>query len=233
MLDEIVTIEDYETDSLRYDITVENFHNFFANGILVHNCQNLKEELDFWRSSGFTWEVTEKLEGSSMTVYLTDLDVLGGYFGVCSRNMDLLKDENNTFWKVAIRDGIEEKMRGTILNRNVAIQGELIGPGVQGNIYGLSEPKFMVFDVYDISAGGYFPPEARRQFCEILGLTHAPVLETHAKLYDCTMESLIKSADGRSVLGSLPKREGKVYKCNELDPSFKVISNDYLIGEKD
>ena len=39
--DEIISIEIIENKSLRYDITVEDNNNFFANDILVHNCQNI------------------------------------------------------------------------------------------------------------------------------------------------------------------------------------------------
>ena len=192
--------------------------------------QNLKGELEYWVGSTLTWEKTEKLEGSSMTVYTTTLtDVLGGDFGVCSRNMDLVRDADNTFWRVVMRDQIEEKLRA--FGSDLALQGELIGPGVQGNIYGLTDHKFMVFDIYDIKAGTYVLPERRREMCRIMGIEHVPVIETALSLNGATMESLIASADGASVVGTKPKREGEVYKCNEVDPSFKCISNDYLMSE--
>ena len=52
--------------------------------------QNLKKEFDGIYKD-YIWEVTEKLDGSSMTVYMKD-----GEFGVCSRNLDLIEDENNS-----------------------------------------------------------------------------------------------------------------------------------------
>lgn len=36
---EILEIEEIESDSKLYDITVEDNHNFFANGCLLHNCE--------------------------------------------------------------------------------------------------------------------------------------------------------------------------------------------------
>ena len=48
-----------------YCLTTAKNHNFFANGILVHNCQNILHVLN----STETFEVTIKLEGSSLTVY--------------------------------------------------------------------------------------------------------------------------------------------------------------------
>lgn len=36
---EILEISEIESDSLLYDVTIEDNHNFFANGCLVHNCE--------------------------------------------------------------------------------------------------------------------------------------------------------------------------------------------------
>ena len=120
--------------------------------------QNLKSEIAQAAEDGLQFEVTEKLEGSSMTVYLID-----GVFGVCSRNLDLKETEDNTFWQVARRDDIEGKMWASPPGGDFAIQGELIGPGIQGNIYKLSKPEFWVFDVYSISGGYYLSPSYLQQ----------------------------------------------------------------------
>ena len=105
--------------------------------------QNLVQEIVGAIEAGMQFEITEKLEGSSMTCYLID-----GEFGVCSRNLDLKETADNTFWQVARRDELEGKMRECGGISNWAIQGELIGPGIQGNIYKLSQPEFRIFDVY-------------------------------------------------------------------------------------
>lgn len=183
--------------------------------------QNLKKEIA--GAQGVTFEVTEKLEGSSMTCYLID-----GVFGVCSRNLDLKETEGNSFWETARREGIEEKMRG--MGDNVAIQGELIGPGIQGNIYGLLKPQFYVFDVYDIHAGVYFKPEDRRAVIANMGLNHVPVLNANYTL-DGDIEYILGTAEGQSVM-SKTEREGIVFKEVNGGFTFKAISNKYLLGEK-
>ena len=185
--------------------------------------QNLTKEIA--AAQGSVYEVTEKLEGSSMTVYLID-----GEFGVCSRNMDLKRDENNSFWKVAIEDDIENKMR---FSDNFAIQGELIGPGIQGNIYKLSKPEFRVFDIYDIKDGSYMNPTDRVDLITRMGLKHVPVLESKFKL-ETNVEILLKKAEGKSVMGDItgPEREGLVFKQVDGGMTFKAISNKYLLGEK-
>lgn len=190
-------------------------------------CQNLKKEIEQASVAGQLFEVTEKLEGSSMTCYLID-----GEFGVCSRNMDLVRDENNTFWKVAIEQDIETKMRDVFgENNNAAIQGELIGPGIQGNIYKLSNPQFHAFDIYDIDGGEYLKPIFRRALVNRMGLTHVPVLADEKDLGIGTIEELLLWAEGKSVLADT-EREGIVFKDMNGGMTFKAISNKYLLGEK-
>lgn len=192
--------------------------------------QNLVKEITAAREAGLRYEITEKLEGSSMTVYMNGED-----FGICSRNLDLKRDENNSFWATAIRDGIEDKLRTAGFN-DIAIQGELIGPGIQDNIYRLSKLEFRVFDVYSIKGGEYLTPSNRRAIVDTLGLLHVPVLATEASLADgvTDMPALLKYADGKSVMGDItgPLREGVVFKQVDGGMTFKVISNAYLLGEK-
>jgi len=69
--------------------------------------------------------VLEKLDGSSVTYYLHN-----GHFGVCSRNLELLESPDNTLWKFAHENELTRKLIS--LNRNIALQGELIGEGVKG-----------------------------------------------------------------------------------------------------
>ena len=194
--------------------------------------QNLKSEIAQAAEDCLQFEVTEKLEGSSMTVYMID-----GVFGVCSRNLDLKETEDNTFWQVARRDGIEAKMRAVPtrflrLGDEFAIQGELIGPGIQGNIYKLSKPEFWVFDVYNISGGYYMSPAPRREFIKVMGLLHVPVMSTYEDLGVGTMEELLTWAEGPSALTLSQEREGIVFKQVNGGMTFKAISNKYLLGEK-
>ena len=187
--------------------------------------QNLKKEVG--AAQGMVFEVTEKLEGSSMTVYM-----INGEFGVCSRNMDLKRDENNSFWKVAIELDLEAKMREAEMD-DVAIQGELVGPGVQGNIYKLAKLEFFVFDVYNIRAGEYLTPSFRRRLIEEqLRIKHVPVLDEMFVLND-DIEGLLALAEGPSRLTVNPtEREGIVFKQTDGGMTFKAISNKYLLGEK-
>lgn len=187
--------------------------------------QNLVAEIQ--SADGMRFEVTEKLEGSSMTCYLID-----GEFGVCSRNLDLKRDENNAFWATAIREDIEAKMKAVPTAGDFAIQGELIGPGIQGNIYKLSRTEFYIFDVYNISLGEYMKPDQRREFVEkYLGLNHVPVINPEYPIVP-SVDGLLDAAEGKSVLNAAQEREGIVFKQVDGGMTFKAISNKYLLGEK-
>lgn len=191
--------------------------------------QNLVSEIAVAVGVGSYYEITEKLEGSSMTCYQ-----LRGEFGVCSRNLDLKRDENNSFWAVAIRENIEAKMRKVDEFWDFAIQGELVGPGIQNNIYNLSQHAFYVFDVYNIRACAYLDPRDRLELVEAMQLEHVPVLCRNARLADLvgSVAEVVEWASGKSVLNPKQEREGIVFKESNGGMSFKAISNKYLLSEK-
>lgn len=193
----------------------------------------------FEKYKDVVFQGTLKLEGSSMTVYND-----GGNKGVCSRNLDLEETEENTHWQVAREFHLLD-----ILPEGYAIQGELMGPGIEGNIEKLKSHFMFQFNVYDIENRKYLSPKDRDQFfkdmCErfsqIVGQDYkgdfpvkAPILG-EIRLGDYTMQSLIDLSDGPSIHNS--KREGIVYTSMEpIDGQhivFKVISNRYLLGEKE
>jgi RNA ligase (TIGR02306 family) len=186
--------------------------------------QNLVKEIAVAAERGAEFEVTEKLEGSSMTCYLID-----GVFSVCSRNLDLKETEGNTFWTTARALDIEAKMREFNMD-NYAIQGELIGPGIQGNIYKLSKPEFRVFDVYSIVDGKYLNPAERRGVIGMMGLPHVPVLFVDKDVRCNDVQEILMWAEGKSTLGDT-EREGIVFKEVNGGMTFKAISNKYLLGE--
>ena len=170
--------------------------------------QNLTTELSNWVALGLTWELTEKLDGSSMTVYVNADD-----FGVCSRNLNLYDTEGNTLWQVAHRDNILMAIYDS--RRNLAIQGELIGEGIQGNLYKIQGQSFYVFDIYDIDVCRYLTPTERRDFCELYELLHVPVLCDDKDLGIGTVEELLSWANDKSRLNPTADREGIVFKSNE------------------
>lgn len=191
--------------------------------------QNLSREFERYKAEDFLFEITEKLEGSSMSVYLHK-----GEFGVCSRNMNLKETYGipSTFWDVARRLDMESKMRSIAGADSIMIQGELVGPGIQGNIYNLHEHKFFVFDVFDIARQQYYNSGERRDLISSMtGIEHVPIIEAEAFL-PSAIDDVLSIADGESRLASV-QREGIVFKSIKFaEISFKAISNKYLLKQK-
>lgn len=191
--------------------------------------QNLSSQWDILR--GNLYEVTEKVEGCSMTVYLID-----GKFGVCSRNLDLKENPDNTLWKVAIAQQLQFKLgqvATAISSSNVAFQGELIGEGIQGNYYGIKGHAFYLFDIYDVDRQVYLMPDLVRGLCEQYLVAHCPIIKRVANISAQSIESLLEWADEKSILNPQKNREGLVFKSADGDRcSFKAISNKFLLGQK-
>ena len=189
--------------------------------------QNLSTELAIWQAEGAEWEVTEKLEGASVTYALLD-----GEVHACSRTVDYLDLEGNVMWAVAHRLGLPEALLRVCAEHNIAIQGELVGPGIEGNIYKLTEHRFYVYDIYDTDMARYFGAAERYALTAKLGLTHVPVIASHWKLdASATMDAILAKAVGPSALLASQTREGEVYKRLDGATSFKGISNVYLAGQ--
>jgi len=159
-----------------------------------------------------------------------------GEVGVCSRNLQLKDNEenaDNTFVRLFNETGIKAFLNQ--LGINIAIQGELMGPGIQGNREGFNEVRFFVYDVYDIDAQEYLLPEAREQFFDTIMIPsgvkayHVPVIFKDAVLPP-TVDELLEWAEGPSIKN--PIREGLVFKHCKGGFSFKVISNKFLLGEE-
>ena len=82
-------------------------------------------------------QATLKLDGSSCTIIVSD----GKIEHVCSRNLSLQESDNNGFWIAA------RKLHLSHITGRVVIQGELMGPGVQGNQLELTEPTLYVYQI--------------------------------------------------------------------------------------
>jgi RNA ligase (TIGR02306 family) len=184
--------------------------------------QNLTEEYQIWRLEDDYWEVTEKLDGYSMTVFIN-----GDHVGVASRNNELKPDSSSAFWQAVNRESLLEKIAST--GRNLAFQGELIGPKIQGNKYDRDVAGFFVYDIYDIDARSYLGYKERFELCRELAINHVPVQATD-RLCKIVHENddLIELADWKSSLAKV-EREGLVFKRYDGTASFKVISNTWLL----
>ena len=165
-----------------------------------------------------TYEVTLKLDGSSCTIFRWENELR-----VCSRNLELkINEENadNSFVAMALKVGDR-------IPNGVAVQGELMGPGIQGNREGFTETRFFVFDIYDIDNQFYIDSISRRVACNESRLEMVPVVYDRVTAPE-SVEAGLALAEGPSINHKI--REGLVWKCNS-DPgfSFKTISNQFLL----
>lgn len=190
--------------------------------------QVLQDVLD--AHSGLKCFVTEKLDGSSATFYMRD-----GEFGVCSRNLELEFNEENSMWKFAVSNQLEEKLKG--LSRNLALQGEIIGEGIQGNKYRLKGQTVRFFNVFDIDKYQFLSLDAFRKLIAELGLETVPVLEEDFILPN-EIPSLVNKARMKSTLNKDAWAEGIVIRpVEELHDkrymkgrvSFKAINPEFLL----
>jgi RNA ligase (TIGR02306 family) len=185
--------------------------------------QNLTKEYANWAvTSTHQFYAAEKLDGSSATYYVND-----GVFGVCSRNLELAEDpeSENTFWKVARELDLKAKMIS--LNRNICLQGELIGEGIQGNPYKLKGQTVRFFNAFDIDKQEKMHIGHLATICYDLKLQTVPIFENF--ILPTTPEELVKMADGKSMLHKDTDREGLVIRSLDNTISFKAISNKFLL----
>ncbi len=183
------------------------------------------------RDSAESYELTEKLEGQSFTAYWHE-----GVFGVCSRNLEVQLEQESTWKYTAEFYQLEQKLRDYCQQHacSLALQGEQVGPGIEGNIYGLQSVKLYLFDVFDIEAQAYLSPAQARQIIAALGLDYVPVLHENFVLADLLHPlATLELAHRCSALNKVVA-EGIVLKSNRPDQrfSFKAVSNEYLLKEK-
>jgi len=201
-------------------------------------CQNIAYKI-FEENKDAFYEVSMKMDGTSFTAYQRDdID------GVCGRNWELTIDEHNV-GNTLIRMYQDSGLQAVLckLRLNLAVQGELMGPGIQKNREQFKAHKLFIFDMFDIDKQEYLAPKAR---LDILGklqkdglnmdmVQHVPIIAHSANLYDTlgitTTDHLLTFAEGKSV--NHPIREGLVFKRKDGKFSFKCISNHFLLKSSD
>ena len=185
--------------------------------------QNLASDYDSYRGKPFF--VSEKLDGTSFTAFLDE------EFGVCGRNWQYAEDAKNSYWQAVVELGLQDRMEQ--LGRRLAVQGELLGPGIQKNRYKLKRQQLFVFNVFDIENYGYLEKEEMNSVCESLGLDVVPFIETRE--VPETIDEILDLAQGKSVLNSQTEREGLVWVHGSGSDriSFKTISNKFLAKHGD
>lgn len=187
---------------------------------------------------GIKCSVSEKLDGASVTLFIKD-----GEFGVCSRNLELRETEINSIWKWARKNDVENKLKE--LNKDVAIQGEIVGPGINKNTLGLKYIDVYFYDAFDIKTFKYYNLNEFKTLIENkLKLKTVPIISYDFILID-NIDELVKISIGKSKINLEGMREGivirpleEIYDCSVMEDNngritFKVVNPFYLIENDD
>jgi len=188
-----------------------------------------------WGELPFT--VTEKLDGQSATYFVVRNPKAGilqpkWLFGVCSRNFQLLKQDNSSYWTIARKLNLQEKMTKYCdrWNLGLIIQGEIIGRKIQGNKYEIDEPEFFMFNAMTYRSGKTEVMDQTGQsfLCIVLDLNSVPVIDSTGRKLFPDMNAMVEYAKGYSRIAKIP-REGVVMRNYTRNISFKIINPDFLL----
>lgn len=116
--------------------TIGDFPHNYAVKSDAERIQNLNEFLSAQQGRSDVWEATEKLDGQSVTIGRDD----DGALFVASRNY-MVSTEGHPVVTMLHENGWD-------IEPGWAIQGELVGPGIQSNPLKLKEKEFHVFQVF-------------------------------------------------------------------------------------
>jgi RNA ligase (TIGR02306 family) len=181
------------------------------------NFQSVPELVALMASSG--WYATEKADGTSCTVYNDEAGM-----HVCSRNWELKEftasGGKNVYWTAARKYGMDRLPHG------LALQFEVVGPGVQGNPMGLADIEARAFTLRDTRQHRNLPLVLLVSQCLQLGVPLARcVYETGPAGGALSDEELRKLAEIKYANGK--HGEGVVIRAFDSSWSFKVINLNY------
>lgn len=207
------------------------------------------------------FEVTRKYHGMSISFYAKLADDLSFFertkltlaswfgfdmkpiyrYGVCSHNVELkLNYTGNTFVDFANNSGIMQMLANYVESSpglpEIALQGEICGPGIQDNHHGLDEITVYIFNIFDIKENRYLLPEERSELFEKVvtdkdSLIKEALVEFYTTVGDRTVDEIL--ALGEFTLPSGKPNEGFVWKAMTCDFSFKAISNEFLLSKNE
>ena len=194
----------------------------------------------FQTMKGTEWQVTQKHDGTSCTIaYSPTIDSENPVI-VCSRNQRL-KPVSETgivsiYWQMVMKYNIVEKLKmlydDTDGDLELALQGEIVGPGINGDRNRENEHKFLVFRAWRIPEQRFYHSEHLAWLCRQVNIPHVNIIKDRFKFFDeiTTMEDALKFAEGKTPEGN--EREGVVCKSVDRYPrvSFKIVSNKYLLN---
>jgi hypothetical protein len=198
--------------------------------------QNMVNILEKHKDTVF--DVREKLDGCSVSMFLIKnkkrfLWFGNPYvFGVCSRNIHLVKPDNSCYWEIARKYNIEKVLASLLKHHFIfkhdnylVLQGEIIGEGIQKNKYKVKGYDFYAFNL--ISSSRKTSSLLAEGILECEGIKFVPLIDSKFKLKE-TIDEMVEYSKGKSKLYDT-QREGIVVRNYDENISFKVINPDFLL----
>ena len=173
--------------------------------------------------------ITRKEHGTSSSFYHKDGKVL-----ICGRNtiIDPTDTSKNSFCylQMAKKYNIVKQLQD--YKCNIAIQGEIVGPGILKNTLGLKELEFHPFYIWDLDKQQKYPYDKFLMVMELMKLTPVQVLYRGHFKPEWTKTSLLEWAD--SLRYPNYPAEGLVVMTEDVEHhhSFKAISRKFLLKWK-
>lgn len=205
--------------------------------------QVLQKQLDV--AQGKVFVATEKVDGTSFTAFIRD-----GKFGICSRNMEVDLEVDSPYSAITKKYKLKEKferLRELVVGFDFAIQGEIIGVGIQGNKYKETEYECYLFNFFNIDRqkdiGFFADDEEQEEFngwtlgniASYLTMKTVPIVDDNFIMAN-DIDKLVEYSVGKSVLNPEQEREGVVFRLKhnrEMSQygeriSFKAINPYFL-----
>jgi RNA ligase (TIGR02306 family) len=194
---------------------------------------------------------TLKMDGSSITVFAVDKnkyvpeseDVVGVdiAIGYCSRNQQLKMPETSEegwfqnsgkFYQGAENSDLFVKAANICADTgmNVALQGELVGAGIQGNFEKFDKYQVFVYNIFNVDTGEFLPYSQFKELAVKYDIQIVPEVYPEQPVLRNSLAEIIQWADGKGLLAKY--REGVVWKQLNGNCQFKAISNKYLEKEE-
>lgn len=172
--------------------------------------------------------ISIKVDGSSGAFFVKDNE-----FGVCSRRIHLKESETNGFWKIAKKYNIETSIKTEFPDMNISINGEVYGPGIQGNPTGATELSIGIFNLFNIDKRYYLTYDEITNFCVKYNIPMVKVIEFGTS-FGYTLEELIQLANKQKYSNDkfaegivIRSKEPFVSKILNKSWSGKIISESY------
>lgn len=185
----------------------------------IYDIENVDRYLDVWdQLLEKNCVILEKIEGTNISVTRKGTELF-----VCQRANAIQEKDGfkNAYWEAARKSQLLEKIKN-IPGQDVVVMGELIGPSIQSNIYKISEPKILVFDIKIENRWVDF--DRFEQLCLKNQIEMAPVIDK-GKLKDILKGKTIQEfADGFSLLFNT-LREGVIIRpqIEEYHPILRRV----------